>query len=198
MVDEDNKANGEVEIDTDRGDYAADDVTFEMNPDGVEHDIKDRTDKLKARIKELEKKNGELLDSWQRDKADFLNSRKRDESEKQEFLKFAKRDLIEELLPALDAFDSAMKNKEAWEKVEKNWRVGVEYISSQLHKVLAEHGLKVINPLGEMYNEKRDEAIEMVKTEDKAQDGKVLDVVQVGYELNGKEIRAPKVKVGNL
>jgi molecular chaperone GrpE (heat shock protein) len=38
----------------------------------------------------------------------------------------------------------------------------------------------------------------MVKTEDKAQDGKVLDVVQVGYELNGKEIRAPKVKVGHL
>jgi molecular chaperone GrpE len=192
MVDEDNKSNGEVEVDVDPND----DVTFETNPDGVEHDIKDRTDKLKAQIKELQKKNAEILDSWQRDKAEFINTRKRDESDKQEFLKFAKRDLIEELLPALDAFDSAMKNKEAWEKVDQNWRVGVEYINSQLHKVLSEHGLKVINPLGELYNEKRDEAIETIKVDSESENNKILDVVQVGYELNGKEIRPPKVRVG--
>lgn len=188
----------EIEINTDPGDEASDDVTFEAHPDGVEHNVKDRTEKLKSQIKELQKKNAELLDMWQRDKAEFINTRKRDENDKQEFLKFAKRDLIEELLPALDAFDSAMKNKEAWEKVDKNWRVGVEYINSQLHKVLSEHGLKVINPLGELYNEKRDEAIETLKVEDKNDDGKVLEVVQLGYELNGKEIRAPKVKVGQI
>jgi molecular chaperone GrpE (heat shock protein) len=33
---------------------------------------------------------------------------------------------------------------------------------------------------------------------DKKDDGKILDVVQVGYDLNGKEIRAPKVKVGHF
>jgi molecular chaperone GrpE len=194
MKDDEQKIDLEQEIDTDPGD----DVTFEDMSENLAPEIKDKTDKLKAKIKELEKKNTELLDSWQRDKAEFINTRKRDENEKQEFLKFAKRDLIEELLPVLDAFDSAMKNKEAWEKVDKNWRIGVEYINSQLHKTLSDHGLKVINPMGQMYNEKRDEAIENIKVDDKESDGKILDVVSLGYELNGKEIRAPKVKVGHF
>ena len=198
MTDDDIKKLHEEEIDTDPGDGDVDDVTFEENSDVTAPDVKDRTEKLKARIKELEAKNADLMDKWQRDKADFVNLRKKDEEDKKEFLKFAKRDLIEELIPSLDAFDSAMKNKEVWEKVDKNWRVGVEYINSQLHKTLSEHGLKVINPMGEMYNEKRDEAIETVKVDDKKDDGKILDVVQAGYELNGKEIRAPKVKVGHF
>ncbi len=91
-----------------------------------------------------------------------------------------------------------MKNKEVWESVDKNWRVGIEYIRTQLLNSLANHGLKVINPLGEMYNSSRDEAIETVKVDDKEKDGKILDVVQVGYELNGKEIRAPKVRVSHF
>lgn len=194
MTDDTNKIDLEEEIDTDPGD----DVTFEEMSENLAPEMKDKTDKLKARIKELEAKNADLMDKWQRDKADFVNLRKKDEDEKKEFIKFAKRDIIEELIPSLDAFDSAMKNKEVWEKVDKNWRVGVEYINSQLHKTLSEHGLKVINPIGEMYNEKRDEAIETVKVDDKKDDGKILDVVQVGYELNGKEIRAPKVRVAHF
>ncbi len=194
MTDEENKIDLEEEVDTDPGD----DVTFEDMSENLAPEVKDRTDKLKARIKELEKKNSELLDSWQRDKADFINARKNDESAKSEFLKFAKADVISEIIPALDSFDSAMKNKESWEKVDKNWRTGVEYIQSQLLTALTNHGLKVINPIGEMYNEKRDEAIETVKVDDKKDDGKIVDVVQVGYELNGKEIRAPKVKVGHF
>lgn len=183
----------EEEVDTDPGD----DVTFEDASENLAPEVKDRTDKLKAQIKELQKKNAELLDSWQRDKADFINTRKRDEDDKKEFLKFAKADIISELLPVLDSFESAMKNKEVWEKVDKNWRTGVEYIHTQLSNTLLNHGLKVINPIGELYNPSRDEAIENVKVDDKSKDGKILDVIQVGYELNGKEIRPPKVKVAH-
>jgi molecular chaperone GrpE len=176
----------------------SDDVTFEAHPDGLEQDVKDRTEKLRAKIKDLEAKNAELLLSWQKDKADFINTRKRDEEDKKEFLKFAKADIISEIIPVLDSFDNAMKNKEVWEKVDKNWRIGVEYINSQLHSTLAGHGLKVINPIGEMYNSGRDEAVETVKVDSKEEDNKILEVVQVGYELNRKEIRAPKVKVGHF
>jgi len=203
MTDDDNKL--EPEVDTDPGDgdvldLSAEeaDVTCEDASENLAPEIKDRTDKLKAQVKELQKKNAELLDSWQRDKADFINTRKRDQEEKMEFLKFAKGDVIAELLPVLDSFESARKNVEAWEKVDKNWRTGVEYIQSQLLNTLTSHGLKVINPMGELYNVSRDEAIETVKVDSKDEDGKILDVVQVGYELNGKELRAPKVKVGHF
>ena len=195
-TDDDKKINPdlETEVDTDPGD----DVVFEDNIEVTGSDYAQKVDKLKQRIKELEKKNAELLDSWQRDKADFINIRKKDETERREFLKFSKADTLSELIPVLDSFDSAFKNKEAWEKVDKNWRTGVEYIHSQFTNILTGHGLRVINPIGEMYNPVRDEAVENVPVENESENGKILEVVQVGYEFNGKEIRAPKVKVGHL
>lgn len=197
----DDEIKNEEEVSTDPGDLSAsetDDVTFEDMSENLAPDVKDRTEKLKARIKELEAKNADLMDKWQRDKADFVNRRKRDETEKLEFLKFAKADIISEIIPALDSFDNAMKNKETWEKVDKNWRTGIEYIRSQLINSLTNHGLKVINPVGELYDHNRDEAIETIKVDKKEEDAKILDVIQVGYELNGKEIRAPKVRVGHF
>lgn len=174
-----------------------DDIVLEENTEVTGADAQAKVSKLKSEIKELQKKNAELLDSWQRDKADFINTRKRDEAEKQEFLKFAKGDLISELIPTLDAFESAMKNKESWEKVDKNWRTGVEYIHSQLLNTLTNHGLKIVNPLGEKFDPNRDEAIENIKVDSESENNKILEVVQVGYELNGKELRAPKVKVAH-
>jgi molecular chaperone GrpE len=203
MKDEEKKEEHveEPEVDTDPGDNAFDDVTFEENTEDVGvHgvDAHAKIKKFKERIKELEEKNTKLLDSWQRDKADFINARKQDEVRQKDFLKFANEGLITDLLPALDAFESAMKNKEAWEKADKNWRIGVEYIHSQILNVLTQNGLKVVNPVGERYDAARDEAMETVSVQDPSQDGKVLEVVQLGYSLNGKEIRAPKVKVGHL
>lgn len=183
----------EPEIDTDPGD----EFVFEDNTEVTGVDYKLKVDKLKARIKELEKKNAELLDGWQRDKAEFINARKRDENQKIEVLKFAKEDIISEILPVLDSFESAFKDKESWEKVDKNWRTGVEYINTQLMNVLTNHGLKVVNPIGEKFNHSRDEAVETVKVDDRENDDKILGVIRVGYELNGKELRAPKVKVGH-
>lgn len=191
MTDDDKKINVDEEVDTDPGD----DVIFEENSEVTAPDLHAKLDKLRARVKELEKKNGELLDSWQRDKADFINARRSDENARGEFLRFAKADIISEIIPVLDSFDNAMKNRETWEKVDKNWRMGVEYIHGQLLGTLTSHGLKVINPLGEMYDHVRDEAVGEVRVDNKENDGKIVEVVQVGYELNGKEIRPPKVKV---
>lgn len=195
---EGNGGQADPEVDTDPGDEDIDDVVFEDNTEVMGGEFKAKVTQLRNRIKELEKKNTELLDSWQRDKAEFVNARKRDEESKKEFLKFSKADVIAELIPVLDSFESAFKNKEAWEKVDKNWRVGVEYIHSQLFTILGGHGLKVINPIGEKYDHNRDEAVETIKVDNENDNDKVLDVVQVGYEFNGKEVRAPKVKVGHF
>jgi len=193
MTDDNKIINTEEEIDTDPGD----DVVFEDNTEVTGTDYKAKTDKLRARIKELEKKNAELLDGWQRDKADFINARKRDEEQKMEFLKYSKEDIISELLQVLDSFESAFKNKEAWEKADKNWRMGVEYIHTQLMNIMTQNGLKVINPVGEVFDHYRDEAVETVNVDQKDDNDKILDVVRVGYEMHGKQIRPPKVRVGH-
>lgn len=189
MKDEDKKNNSE----------GADDVVFDDNID--EDGNKDQgalVKKLQQRIKELEEKSQEYLTGWQKERADGINLRKRLEEEKKEFAKFAKEDIATELMSVLDSFESAFKNKEAWEKVDKNWRQGIEYIHSQLINVLSNHGVLVINPLGEKFDPQRDEAVESVPVEKESEDGKIVEVVSIGYKLHHKIIRAPKVKVGEL
>lgn len=152
--------------------------------------------KLRQRIKDMEEKSQEYLTGWQKERADAVNLRKRLEEEKKEFAKFAKEDITTELMQVLDSFESAFKNKEAWEKVDKNWRQGVEYIHSQLINILSNHGVSVISPLGEKFDPQRDEAIESVPVEQEEDDHKILEVLSVGYKLQNKIIRAPKVKIG--
>jgi molecular chaperone GrpE len=175
-------------------DKSFDDVVFEGeeeqgNPSSL---IK----KLRVKVRELEEKNQEYLTGWQKERAESVNLRKRLEDEKKEFAKFAKEDIATEIIPVLDSFESAFKNKETWEKVDKNWRVGIEYIHSKLVNVLSNHGVTVISPLGEKFDPQRDEAVEMVYTDNKDDDQRVLEVISLGYKLQDKIIRAPKVKVG--
>lgn len=152
--------------------------------------------KLRQKIKDLEEKNQEYLTGWQKERAESVNLRKRGEEEKKNFAKFAKEDIVVELISVLDSFESAFKNKEAWEKVDKNWRVGVEYIHQQLLNILTNHGVSVLNPLGEKFDPTRDEAIETVAVNNEAEDHQILEVLSVGYRLQDKIIRPPKVKVG--
>jgi molecular chaperone GrpE len=156
--------------------------------------IKDLKEKLKKAIEEKQ----EYLNNWQKDKAEFVNARKRDHEAQKDFARFANENIISELIPVLDSFNMAMGNKEVWEKVDKNWRVGVEYIASQLNKVLADFGLKEIDPMGKPFDPMRDEAVEHELVNDEGKNNTVTNVIQKGYELNGKVLKAPKVKVGEF
>jgi molecular chaperone GrpE len=157
---------------------------------------KDIVKKLRERIKTLEKERQEYLDGWQRLKADFANYKRRESDERGEFIKFAREGLITELLPVLESFQLAFKNREVWEKVDKNWRTGVEYIHAQLARVLADSGLEEIVPtVGEPFTPSIHTSIGTVATDDPKRFDTIAEVVQPGYRLNGKVIRSPKVHV---
>ncbi len=153
---------------------------------------------LKEKLKKALAERSEYLNGWQRAKADLLNARKRDEEEKKEYIKFANERMIEDLLPVLQSFDMAMGNKEAWEKADKNWRIGVEYIYSQLTKALADNGLEEIKALGENFDHSLHDASSYEIVTDKSMDNKVIAVVNKGYKLNGKILVPAKVKVGEF
>ncbi len=154
--------------------------------------------KLREKLKKTEAEKQEYLTGWQRAKADMVNARKRDEEDRKDFMKFANERLIEDLIPVLASFDMAMGNKEAWEKADKNWRVGVEYIYSQLTKALTDNGLKEINPINEKFDHAHHEATSYEPVTDEKLDHVILQVVQKGYSLNGKVLKAPIVKVGEF
>lgn len=154
--------------------------------------------KLREKIKKIEAEKQEYLTGWQRAKADMVNARKRDEEERREFSKFANERLIEDLIPVLASFDMAMGNKEAWEKADKNWRVGVEYIYSQLTKALTDNGLKELNPINEKFDHAHHEATSYEPVTEEKSNHIILQVIQKGYSLNGKVLKAPIVKVGEF
>lgn len=170
-------------------------IEEEIDENGTE-DTSALIKKLREKLKAAQAKADEYLSGWQKERAESVNLRKRLEEEKRDFAKFAKEDIATEIIPVLDSFESAFKNKEAWEKVDKNWRIGVEYIHTQLVNVLGNHGVSVVNPIGEKFDPQRDEAIETVKVENESDDHKILEVISVGYKLQDKLIRAPKVKIG--
>lgn len=162
----------------------------------AEENMSETIKKLRERLKKTETEKQEYLTGWQRTKADMVNARKRDEEERKDFIKFANERLIEDLLPVLESFDMAMGNKEAWEKADKNWRIGVEYIYSQLSKALIDNGLKEINPLNEKFDHSRHEATAYEPVTDEKLDHIIITVLQKGYSLNDKILKVPKVKVG--
>lgn len=184
------------------GDATSDDVTFDTSEldDSVvaEESAQETIKKLREKLKKATAEKQEYLNNWQRDKAEFLNARKRDKEASDQIVKFATEGLISELIPVLDSFTMAMNNKEAWEKVDKNWRVGVEYIFGQLKKALEESGLKEIDPIGQKFDPIRDEAIGFDPVTDEKLDHTVTTVIQKGYSVSGKTLKAPKVKVGEF
>jgi molecular chaperone GrpE len=154
--------------------------------------------KLREKLREAEAEKLEYLTGWQRAKADMINSRKRDEDERRNFVKYANENLVTQLLPVLESFDMAIDDKETWDKADKNWRRGVESIYSQLKKVLTENGAKEIDPLNEKYDHSHHEAVSYVPVDDKALDQTIVKVIQKGYSLGGRSLKAPKVAVGEF
>lgn len=155
--------------------------------------------KLKEQLKSCQKERQEFLDGWQRAKADFINAKKREEDERGEFVKFSKKELLKELLPALDSFHTAFGNKEVWEKVDLNWRMGVQYIYSQFIAVLERHGISLVDPkVGEPFDPQKHASIGTVSVPEKEKDHTIIEVVQKGYALHGKILEPAKVKVGEF
>lgn len=181
------------------GDEAAiDDVEFESYDEDTRIGARrpeDRIAKLREKLAQISGERQEYLDGWQRTKADFINYKKREEEEKAQFVRFAKEEIILDLLPTIESFDAAFANKEAWEKVDPAWRKGVEYIHTNLLQVLRDHALLEVDPTGETFNPELHTAIETVETNDPNEHYKILRVAQKGYSLHGKILRHPRVVV---
>ncbi len=192
MTDADTNKNQNVEPEVVDYDGADESVLAEENAGET---IK----KLRERLKSCETERQEYLTGWQRAQADHVNAKKRESEERAEFLKFSKEEIIREILPALNSFHSAFGNKEAWEKVDLNWRMGVQYIYSQLLGVLEQHGIALLDPkIGEPFDPNRHASVGSISVEEKEKDHTILEVVQKGYLLHGKILEPAKVKVGEF
>ena len=131
----------------------------------------------------------DLTDSLQRLQAEFENYRKRIEKEKEEFVKYAKAELMQKLLPTIDTFEIALKSAKDSEKFVK----GMEMVYAQLVSTLQSEGLKPIEAAGKKFDPYLHEV--MLKEKSDKDDDIVLEELQKGYMLNDKVLRHSKVKI---
>ncbi len=146
-------------------------------------------------INELKIQNAELNDKFLRLFSDFDNYRKRTNVEKIELIKTASKNVIEGLLPVLDDFDRGLQAFEE-QKVNKETIHGVELIRSKLFNFLSQKGLEPMDSQGKDFDTDWHDAITQIPAPSEDLKGKVVDVVQKGYLLNGTIIRHAKVVVG--
>ncbi len=177
----------------------ADDVEFADTDDqNQELSTAQKLAKIKKELDQVRKERDDYLVQLQRERADSINIRKSEESRRENLKSVLIIDICERLLPVLDSFDAAMGNTAVWQSVDKNWRVGVEYIYQQLVNVLEGYGVTSSSPLGEPFDPVIHEPHDYRKVEDVAQAGKVVEVLQKGYRHKDSVIRPARVIIGTL
>ena len=177
-------------------DEIVDDVVFEESTeDGDALPTKDIVKKLRDDLKQARAEKEEYLTGWQRAKADYVNLQKDEEGKRKDLKNFITSNIVEDLLPALDSFDMAFANKEAWEKVDPNWRNGVEYIHQQMLRFLADNNVIPINQINVPFDHNLHEAIETISTDEEIKDHTVASIIVSGYKIGDKVIRPARVKV---
>ena len=163
---------------------------------------KDKKDKCKEQITALEKKVEELEAKAAKDKDDYIrlmaefdNYRRRTAQEKLEIVSMASVETIKGLLPVLDDCERALQVLKDSDDSDAA-KEGTELIYNKLMTYLKGKGLAVIEALGQPFDTDVHEAVAQFPVQEEEKKGKVFDVVQTGYTLNGKVIRFAKVVVG--
>ncbi|MDO8896510.1 MAG: nucleotide exchange factor GrpE [Bacteroidales bacterium] len=155
-----------------------------------------KKDKASEELENLQLKYDELNEKYLRLFSEFDNFRKRTLKEKIELSKTASEDIITNLLPIIDDFERALQLMPQTEENRKQFE-GINLIYNKLSKTLQQKGLEELTALGEAFDTDYHEALTNIPAADESMKGKVVDVIQKGYNLNGKIIRFAKVVVGN-
>lgn len=177
-------------------DDIVDDVEFEeLDWVGDEKKDKEKLKNLRADLKSAQTESREHLTALQRSRADYVNLKKElDEVRDNVKAKTTER-VIMDFLPVIDSFDMAMANTDAWNAVDANWRVGVEYIYNQLKTVLDNHGVTAIDAIGVEFDPNLHEPMKTEDTDDRSQDDKIKQIIQKGYKMDDRVIRPARVIV---
>ena len=168
-----------------------DDLNLEEVSSGPEDTEKEPLDTLEEEVKELK-------DQLLRSVAELDNYRKRAEREKEQLRKFGIANFAKDLLSAADnlrrAVESGPTELEGADENVKNLIVGVEMTEKDLLSAFEKNGIEKIDPIGEKFDYNFHQAMFEVET-DKEKPGIVMQVLQPGYAIEDRVLRAAMVGV---
>ncbi len=147
---------------------------------------------LEPALSENEQEIQSLKDQVVRVHADMDNLRRRSEREVDSARKYGSERLLRDLIPVVDGLVSGIEAAGA----EDLHVAGMKLTLDLLEKTLQNHGVTVINPIqGEAFNPEKHQAMTMQPASEAVPANCVMQVLQKGFELHGRVIRAAMVIV---
>ena len=163
-------------------------------PDASAEQVDPRDEKIANLESQLAEAETRERESVLRVKAEMENLRRRTEIDVEKAHKFALEKFINELLPVLDSLDRALEVANKDSEAMAGMVEGIELTRKSMLDVVAKFGVQVVADIDVPMDPNVHQAIAMVESEDIAP-GNVLGIMQKGYTLNGRTIRAAMVPV---
>ena len=149
----------------------------------------------KVKLEQLEQALEKEKENFLRLFAEFENYKKRTAKERIELFKTANQEVMTAMIPVLDDIQRAKQQMDKANQV-KDFE-GFKLIFNKFSDILRNNGLQPITTqIGDVFNAEIHEAITQIPAPNTADKGKIMDIIEIGYQLGERIIRYPKVVVG--
>ena len=149
---------------------------------------------LRAALETAEQQAAEQREAMLRMHAEMENLRKRLMRDLERSRKRALEGVMKDLLPVQDSLEKGLQAAAGEDASIESLREGKALIHRMLDKLLQDHGVQLIDPVGEAFNPELHEAMSLIPSPEHPRDT-VIDVIQKGYQLNERLIRPARVIV---
>ena len=161
----------------------------QTKPDQVAAELSE-TEKLQAALDDSQAKSQEYLDAWQRERADFINFRRRNEQEKAEAGQYGAGEMVKKFLSGIDDLERALAHRREGDA----WADGIELVYRKFLAILDAEGVTRIEAEGKPFDPMVHEAI-LQEASESHESGTVIAVLQQGYKHKERVLRPALVKV---
>ena len=150
-------------------------------------------DALQRDLEQARTKSAEYFDGWQRERADFLNYKKRIDRDSAQVYQNALTSILKKYLVILDDLDRALRHPPT-QGEGGNWAKGIELIEHKLLNAIEAEGVKRMENCDGVFDPNRHEAISYEDNPDHPS-GQIIEVVQPGYLIGDRVLRPALVRV---
>lgn len=157
----------------------------------IEEVVEDLVDEKDEKIKSLEAEIADLKNKYALAYADTENTRKRLNAEVEQIKKYRIQSFALDILPVIDNLERALSTED---KKDDAFYKGIKMIYEQLVAALNKEGVNEVICLNEKFDPNFQHAI-MTEKKEGVEEGVVIEVLQKGYKLKDRVLRAAMVKV---
>lgn len=147
-----------------------------------------------SELVQLQADYDELSDRLIRTQAEMQNIQRRHKRDKEATLKFRAQALAKDIIPAIDNLERALQTEVDTTSAE-NFKKGVQMVLDSLQAALKQNNIEQVEALGKPFDPTVHEAVAQIPASDGQESGEVIEVLEKGYTLHDRVLRAAKVVV---